>query len=39
VLGLNFLRRRGSTYIGGAARDTADVAAHLDAHLAVAPSY
>jgi putative flavoprotein involved in K+ transport len=33
VLGLNVLRRRGSSYIGGAARDTADLAAHLRQHL------
>jgi putative flavoprotein involved in K+ transport len=39
VLGLNFLRRRGSTYISGATRDTDEIAGHLSAHLAVAPSY
>ena len=37
VLGLSVLRRRGSSYIGGAARDTAELAAHvhlaLDAHV------
>ena len=33
VLGLNVLRRRGSSFIGGAARDTADLAAHLHQHL------
>jgi putative flavoprotein involved in K+ transport len=33
VLGLNVLRRRGSSFIGGAARDTADLAAHLHRHL------
>ena len=37
VLGLNVLRRRGSSFIGGAARDTAELAAHvhlsLDAHV------
>ena len=33
VLGLNVLRRRGSSFIGGAARDTADLAAHLHLHL------
>ena len=33
VLGLNVLRRRGSSFIGGAARDTAELAAHLHLHL------
>jgi putative flavoprotein involved in K+ transport len=33
VLGLNVLRRRGSSFIGGAARDTADLAVHLHQHL------
>ena len=33
VLGLNVLRRRGSSFIGGAERDTADLAAHLHLHL------
>ena len=33
VLGLNVLRRRGSSYIGGAAHDTVDLAAHLHEHL------
>ena len=34
VLGTSLLRRRRSTYIGGAAQDTADLAEHLAAHLA-----
>jgi putative flavoprotein involved in K+ transport len=33
VLGLNVLRRRGSSFIGGAAPDTADLGAHLHQHL------
>ena len=33
VLGLNVLRRRGSSFIGGAERDTAELAAHLHLHL------
>ena len=33
VLGLNVLRRRGSSFIGGAARDTAELAADLHLHL------
>jgi putative flavoprotein involved in K+ transport len=33
VLGLSLLRRRRSSYIGGAADDTADLAAHLHRHL------
>jgi putative flavoprotein involved in K+ transport len=33
VLGLNFLRRRGSSYISGAVGDTADLADHLRRHL------
>jgi putative flavoprotein involved in K+ transport len=33
VLGLPFLRRRRSTFLHGAAADTADLAAHLVAHL------
>ena len=33
VLGLNVLRRRRSTYIGGAAGDTAELADHLHRHL------
>ncbi|MEJ2861573.1 flavin-containing monooxygenase [Actinomycetospora flava] len=34
VLGSSLLRRRRSTYIGGADQDTADLAAHLAGHLA-----
>ena len=34
VLGTSLLRRRRSTYIGGADRDTAELAAHLADHLA-----
>jgi putative flavoprotein involved in K+ transport len=34
VLGTSLLRRRRSTYIGGADRDTAELAAHLAGHLA-----
>jgi putative flavoprotein involved in K+ transport len=34
VLGLNVLRRRRSSYIGGADRDTAELADHLHRHLA-----
>jgi putative flavoprotein involved in K+ transport len=33
VLGLGLLRRRRSSYIGGAASDTAELAEHLHAHL------
>jgi hypothetical protein len=33
VLGLNVLRRRGSSFIGGARRDTAELAAGLHQHL------
>lgn len=33
VLGLNVLLRRGSSFIGGAARDSAELAAHLHHHL------
>jgi putative flavoprotein involved in K+ transport len=33
VLGLNVLRHRGSSFIGGARRDTAELAAHLHQHL------
>ena len=33
VLGLNVLRRRGSSFIGGAARDTAELAVDLHLHL------
>ncbi|WP_040495389.1 NAD(P)-binding domain-containing protein [Ilumatobacter nonamiensis] len=33
LLGANLLRRRRSSYIGGAASDTADLAAHLHHHL------
>jgi putative flavoprotein involved in K+ transport len=33
VLGLNVLRRRGSSFIGGAAQDTAELAADLHLHL------
>ena len=33
VLGTSLLRRRRSTYIGGAAQDTEDLAAHLGAYL------
>ncbi|GLZ47162.1 hypothetical protein Acsp06_33470 [Actinomycetospora sp. NBRC 106375] len=34
VLGTSLLRRRRSTYIGGADQDTAELAAHLEGHLA-----
>ena len=34
VLGTSLLRRRRSTYIGGAAQDSADIAEHLAAYLA-----
>ena len=34
LLGTSLLRRRRSTYIGGAAQDTEDLAAHLVGHLA-----
>jgi putative flavoprotein involved in K+ transport len=34
LLGTSLLRRRRSSYIGGAAQDTADLADHLAAHLA-----
>jgi putative flavoprotein involved in K+ transport len=34
LLGSSLLRRRRSSYIGGAAQDTADLADHLSAHLA-----
>jgi putative flavoprotein involved in K+ transport len=34
LLGTSLLRRRRSTYIGGAAQDTADLAEHLAGHLA-----
>ena len=33
VVGLNVLRRRGSSFIGGAARDTAELGPHLHLHL------
>ena len=33
VLGLSFLRRRGSSFISGAARDTEELATHLGHHL------
>lgn len=33
LLGATLLRRRRSSYIGGAGQDTADLADHLDAHL------
>jgi hypothetical protein len=33
VVGLNVLRRRGSSFIGGAARDTAELGLHLHTHL------
>jgi putative flavoprotein involved in K+ transport len=33
VVGLNVLRRRGSSFIGGAERDSAELAAHLHRHL------
>ena len=33
VVGLNVLRRRGSRFIGGAARDSAELGMHLHAHL------
>jgi len=33
VVGLNVLRRRGSSFIGGAAQDTAELGAHLHLHL------
>lgn len=38
VLGTSLLRRRRSTYLGGADRDTAELAAHLAGHLAGRPS-
>jgi putative flavoprotein involved in K+ transport len=38
VLGLNFLRRRGSSYISGALQDTADLAAHLKSFLDDGPA-
>ena len=34
VVGMPFLRRRRSTFISGAAGDTAELAQHLHAHLA-----
>ena len=34
LLGTSLLRRRRSTYIAGADQDTAELAAHLAAHLA-----
>lgn len=34
VLGTSLLRRRRSTYIGGAAQDSADIAEHLAGYLA-----
>ncbi len=38
LLGMSLLRRRRSTYIGGAAQDTQDLADHLVGHLAGRPS-
>ena len=33
VVGLNVLRRRGSSFIGGAEHDSAELSAHLHGHL------